>query len=68
MNQYLVQWSSGAFQIVTPESLKKDLEEYQTAPPYIYRLIPGKPPERLWAMRIGNVWMIGDMYRNMIEI
>ena len=28
MNQYLVQWASGAFQILTGEQLKQDLETY----------------------------------------
>lgn len=68
MNQYLVQWANGAFQIVTLECLKKDLDEYKITPPYLYRLIPGKHPERMWVMRIENKWMIGDMYRNMTEI
>lgn len=68
MIQYLVQWASGAFQIVTAEQLKKDLDDYETAPPRIYRLIPDNPPERLWVTRIGKTWMLGDMYRNMIEI
>jgi hypothetical protein len=68
MNQYLVQWASGAFQIVTAEQLRKDLDEYETAPPRIYRLIPDNPPERLWVIRMKGAWMIGDMYRNMIEL
>ena len=68
MNQYLVQWASGAFQIVTAEQLRKDLDEYETAPPRIYRLIPDKPPERLWIVRMNGAWMLGDICRNMIEL
>lgn len=65
---YLVQWASGAFQILTGEQLKQDLETYNQAPPFIYRLVPNRPSERRWAVRVNGSWMIGDMYRNMSEI
>ena len=68
MNQYLVQWASGTFQILTGEQLKQDLETYNKTPPFIYRLVSNRPPERRWAVRVNGSWMIGDMYRNMSEI
>lgn len=67
-HEYLVQWASGAFQILTGEQLKQYLETYNQAPHFIYILVPNRPPERRWVIRVNGFWMIGDMYRNMGEI
>ena len=70
MNQYLIQWASGAFQIVTAEQLKKDLDEYQKAPPRIYRLIPNQDPKRLtvvWGTK-REYWYLEDAYGNHLMI
>lgn len=65
---FLVQFSNGAFQIMTEIQLGQHLHDSNQAPPYIYRLVPNRPPERRWVIRVNGSWMIGDMYRNMSEI
>lgn len=67
MNQYLVQWPKGAFQLFTADELRRSLDDNEQLP-RIYRLIPDKPPERMWIVRMNGTWMIGDMYRNMIDL
>lgn len=66
--QYLVEWASGAFQIVTGEQLAKDIEEYRQAPKQIYRLIPGQKPKHYRAIIGKGYWYLEDDYGNHLMI
>lgn len=66
MHQYLIQWASGAFQIMTLDQLNRELDEWKQSPPVLYRLIPNQPPKRYWIIWGKNkeYWYLEDQYRN----
>lgn len=64
--KYLVQIEE-EFKLMTWLELHNYFNIYDDAPSRVYRLCPDKPPERMWSVKIKNRWMLGDIYRNMIE-
>lgn len=66
--QYLVEWASGAFQILTGEQLAKDIEEFSKAPNQIYRLAKGQAPKRYHAVIGKGYWYLEDDYGNHLMI
>lgn len=66
--QYLVEWASGAFQVVTGEQLAKDIDEYWKAPNQIYRLTKGQKPKRYHAIIMKDYWYLIDDLGNHLMI
>ena len=72
MTQYLVEWASGAFQIMTGEELAKEIEErvdnWGSNPRPVYRLIPGQAPKRYHVILGNGYWYLEDDFRNHLMI
>ena len=74
MNQYLVEWANGTFQILTAEQLRKELDEWAEGwgnnPRPVYRLIPGQAPKRYHIIfgKNHDYWYLEDDFRNHLMI
>ena len=68
MTQYLVEWASGAFQVLTGQQLAKEIDEFWKAPKQIYRLIPGEKPKHYRAIIMKDCWYLEDDFRNHLMI
>lgn len=66
--QYLVEWASGAFQVVTGQQLKQDIDEYWKEPKQLYRLTKGQKPKRLHTIIMKDYWYLIDDLGNHLMI
>ena len=66
--QYLVEEKDGSFAVLSPEKMRKRLSNGQPIGAF-YRLCKNTEPLPLLCWRLGNgIWMVTDVFRNMVEI